>query len=33
MAMIQAKIEEDWEVTMAKFFSGLNRNVANAIEL
>jgi hypothetical protein len=33
VAMIWANIEEDREATMARFFSGLNRNIANVIEL
>uniref|UniRef100_A0A2N9H2J3 Retrotransposon gag domain-containing protein n=1 Tax=Fagus sylvatica TaxID=28930 RepID=A0A2N9H2J3_FAGSY len=33
VAMIRANIEEDREATMAKFFSGLNRDIANIIEL
>ena len=33
VAMIRANVEEDWEATMARFFSGLNRDIANVIEL
>uniref|UniRef100_A0A2N9HBM8 CCHC-type domain-containing protein n=1 Tax=Fagus sylvatica TaxID=28930 RepID=A0A2N9HBM8_FAGSY len=33
VAMIQANVEEDREVTMARFLSGLNRDIANVIEL
>jgi hypothetical protein len=33
VAMIRANVEEDWEATMARFLSGLNRNIANVIEL
>ena len=33
MAMIRANLEEDKEATMARFLSGLNREVANLIEL
>jgi hypothetical protein len=33
VAMIRANVEEDWEVTMARFLSGLNRDIANVIEL
>ena len=31
--MIQANVEEDREATMARFLSGLNRDIANVIEL
>jgi hypothetical protein len=31
--MIRANIEEDWEAIMAKFLSGLNRDIANVVEL
>jgi hypothetical protein len=33
VAMIRANVEEDREATMATFFSGLNRDIANVIEL
>uniref|UniRef100_A0A2N9HB23 CCHC-type domain-containing protein n=1 Tax=Fagus sylvatica TaxID=28930 RepID=A0A2N9HB23_FAGSY len=33
VAMIQANVEEDREATMARFLSGLNRDIANVIEL
>ena len=33
MAMIRANVEKDREATMARFFSGLNRDIANVIEL
>jgi hypothetical protein len=33
VAMIRANVEEDREATMAKFLSGLNRDIANVIEL
>jgi hypothetical protein len=33
VAMIRANVEEDWEATMARFLSGLNRDIANVIEL
>ncbi|XP_044465446.1 uncharacterized protein LOC123195704 [Mangifera indica] len=33
MAMIRANIEEDREATMARFLSGLNRDIANLVEL
>uniref|UniRef100_A0A2N9J9K3 Transglutaminase-like domain-containing protein n=1 Tax=Fagus sylvatica TaxID=28930 RepID=A0A2N9J9K3_FAGSY len=33
VAMIQANVEENWEATMARFLSGLNRDIANVIEL
>jgi hypothetical protein len=33
VAMIRADVEEDREATMAKFLSGLNRDIANVIEL
>jgi hypothetical protein len=33
VAMIRANVEEDQEATMARFFSGLNRDIANVIEL
>uniref|UniRef100_A0A2N9HCS9 Retrotransposon gag domain-containing protein n=1 Tax=Fagus sylvatica TaxID=28930 RepID=A0A2N9HCS9_FAGSY len=33
VAMIRANVEEDREATMARFFSGLNRDIANVIEL
>ena len=31
--MIRANVEEDREATMARFFSGLNRDITNVIEL
>jgi hypothetical protein len=31
VAMIRANVEEDREATMARFFSGLNRDIANVI--
>ena len=31
--MIQAKIEEDEEVTMARFLSGLNSDIRDVVEL
>jgi hypothetical protein len=33
VAMIRANVEEDREATMARFFSGLNRDIVNVIEL
>ena len=33
MAMIRANVEEDREATMARFLNGLNREIANTIEL
>ena len=33
IAMIRANIEEDPEATMARFLSGLNREIANVVEL
>lgn len=33
VAMIRANVKEDREATMARFLSGLNRNIANVIEL
>jgi hypothetical protein len=33
MCMVRANIEEDKEVTMARFLSGLNNEIANTIEL
>ena len=33
VAMIRANVEEDREATMARFFSGLNRDIANVNEL
>jgi hypothetical protein len=33
VVMIRADVEEDREVTMARFLSGLNRDIANVIEL
>ena len=33
VAMIRANVQEDREATMARFLSGLNRDIANEIEL
>ena len=33
IAMIWANVEEDREATMARFLNGLNRDIANVIEL
>jgi hypothetical protein len=33
VAMIRANVEEDREATMARFFNGLNRDIANVVEL
>ena len=33
IAMILAKVEEDREATMARFLNGLNRDIANVVEL
>ncbi|XP_016681167.1 uncharacterized protein [Gossypium hirsutum] len=33
IAMIRADVEEDREVTMARFLAGLNRDIANVVEL
>ena len=33
MAMIRANMEEDREATMVRFLNGLNREIANTIEL
>ena len=33
VAMIRANIEEDGEATMARFLAGLNREIANIVEL
>ncbi|KAM7507219.1 hypothetical protein LguiA_017672 [Lonicera macranthoides] len=33
VAMIRAKVDENREATMARFLSGLNREIANAVEL
>ena len=33
MAMIRAKVDENREATMVRFLSGLNRKIANAVEL
>ena len=33
IAMIRANIEEDTEATMARFLVGLNREIANLVEL
>jgi hypothetical protein len=33
MAMIRVNVEEDREATMARFFSGLNRDIANVLKL
>ena len=31
--MVRANVEEDREATMARFFNGLNRDIANMVEL
>ena len=33
VAMIRANVEKDRKATMARFLSGLNRDIANVIEL
>ena len=33
IAMIQANVENDREATMARFLNGLNRDIANMVEL
>ena len=33
IVMIQANVEEDRESTMARFFNGMNRDIANVVEL
>jgi hypothetical protein len=33
MAMIRANVNEDEEVSMSRFLNGLNRNIANVVEL
>ena len=33
IAMIWANVIEDWEATMAIFLNGLNRDIANVVEL
>ena len=33
IAMIRANVIEDWEATMARFLNGLNRDIANVVEL
>jgi hypothetical protein len=33
VAMIRANVEEDRDATMARFLSGLNRDIANIVEL
>ena len=33
IAMIKANVEEDREATMARFMNGLNREIANVVEL
>ena len=33
IAMIRAKVEEDDEATMARFINGLNREIANIVDL
>ena len=33
IAMIRANVEEDREATMARFLNGLNRDIANTVEL
>jgi hypothetical protein len=33
IAMIRANIEDDRQATMARFLNGLNRDIANVVEL
>ena len=33
IAMIRANVEEDIEATMTRFLNGLNRDIANVVEL
>ena len=33
IAMIQANVEKDREATMTRFLNGLNRDIANMVEL
>ena len=33
IAMIKANVEEDREATMVRFLNGLNREIANVVEL
>ena len=33
VAMIRANVEEDWEATMARFLHGLNREIADIVEM
>ena len=33
IAMIWANVEEDRKATMTRFLNGLNRNIANVVEL
>jgi len=33
IAMIRANVKEDREATMARFLNGLNRDIANVVEL
>ena len=33
VAMIRANVNEDEEVTMSRFLNGLNRDIANVVEL
>ena len=33
VAMIRANVEEDWEATMARFLSGLKREIATVVKL
>ena len=33
IAMIQTNVEKDREATMARFLNGLNRDIANVVEL
>jgi hypothetical protein len=33
LAMIRANVEEDWEATMARFLHGLNREIADVVEM
>jgi hypothetical protein len=33
MSMIRVNVNEDEEVNMSRFFNGLNRDIANVVEL
>jgi hypothetical protein len=33
VAIIRANVEEDWEATMARFLHGLNREIADVVEM